>query len=130
MMVKYYKNSPSLALKTIYSDHKWMLWRFNPVKRGYWIQLMEDEIKMKKLLDWLGEKFFIKNLHDWYRIPILTIKKWISIGTTHNMSKMLRMAYPQHNWDANLLNRLIPVKAYQRELFIALQELFPDYRMT
>src|ERR1700748_1843416 len=33
---EYYNGSPSKALQTIYPSHKWMLWRFGNVQRGYW----------------------------------------------------------------------------------------------
>src|SRR5689334_223965 len=44
-----YNNSPAKALREIYPDHNWVVWKFYNVPTGYW----KDTTHQRELLDWL-----------------------------------------------------------------------------
>ena len=126
--LSYYNCSPSSALQNIYPEHDWMLWRFNPVKRGYWDELMKDNKEIKRIINWLSEQLFIKCLDDWYRVSLEGIRRWIHIDSAKDLYRMLQVAYPEHQWDNKLIHRLgYQMKAAQREVLIAVQQLFPSH---
>ena len=35
-LLNYYNGSPSSALQSVYPEHNWVMWRFNPTPNGFW----------------------------------------------------------------------------------------------
>jgi hypothetical protein len=63
LLFKVYNNSLSLLLMTIYSDYKWLPWRFSHVPNGYW----SDMQNQKQFIDWAGKQLNFVNREDWYK---------------------------------------------------------------
>lgn len=99
------------------------------VPRGYWSSLSKDLGEQKRVIDWLSVQLSIKSLEDWYRVSVSQLNKKIAIENISFLSHLLRTVYPQHEWDFDRLRKIgTIVKASQRELVIAVQELFPNHR--
>jgi len=129
IITAFYSCSPTTALKAIYPKHNWMLWRFKKVPNGYWQAVMKDSKQQKEIMDWLGNEHSVKCLKDWYRISIFQIRKWLPIRSSGALCQLLERVYPQHKWERNKLTRLRKVvRSSQRQLFLALKQLFPHNR--
>ena len=69
ILLRFYRHSPSTALKTIYPDHDWMIWRFNTVPKSYWKNnASKNSIEQKRMIDWLGDKLGIHSVEDWLSV--------------------------------------------------------------
>ena len=124
----YYNNSPSQALATVYPQHKWEPWKFQSVPKGYWEKLMSNPTSITAVVGWSGEQLCIKHLDDWYRISMTQVHKFIPVRSAAVLAKLLQTAHPQHQWDITLLSRIgFCIKASQREVFLAVQRLFPTH---
>lgn len=126
-LLNYFHGSPSLALKSVYPSHDWMIWRFKTVPSGYWHKVRGNPFELKQVFDWLGDKLAVKQLNDWYRISLAQIKTLVHINTATEVSSMLKIAYPYHQWNDKLFGRSSRAKASQRQLFHAVQKLFPNH---
>jgi len=58
-----YKNSPSVALQSIYPQHSWIVWKFTK-PAGYW----KDTQTHIQFFDWSGARHGYKNKEDWYNV--------------------------------------------------------------
>ena len=126
LLNSYYSNSPSSALMSVYPEHNWMEWRFN-LSRGYWDKFIKDSKEVSKLVEWLSDKFSIRDLNGWYRVPLESINTWVSgIKSATTLVQLLRVVYPQHQWDVNLFHKRDRFTSQQRVL-IALHSLFPQH---
>ena len=122
-----YRNSPSLALQKVYPHHEWMLWRFKTIPQGYWDTMSTSETR--RMMEWVSKKMGVKLLNDWYRVSLAQIRKWIHIGSSDKLCSLLKIAYPQQQWNDRLLSTIALNKASQRELLLAMQQLFPSHSM-
>ncbi len=59
-----YNNSPSLLISTVYSEYKWLPWRFSHVPKGYW----EDMKNQRNFMDWVGKQLNYNDMEDWYKV--------------------------------------------------------------
>ena len=121
-----YNNSPSKALQSVYPEHKWMIWRFKTMPHGYLNEPI-DSTEVTRMLDWLGEHLSIKNLEDWYRVSMKQLRKWIPITSSKDLCKMLQIAFPQHQWNTEMFGSFAHVKASQKLVVYAIQQLFPTH---
>lgn len=125
-VLKHFNGSPSKALQTLYPQHNWMLWRFKSMPQGHWQQLLNNVHEQKQVLDFLSDQLRIQSLNDWYRISMHQMNKWINLGSVNVLSLMLRNVYPQHTWDLDKWKRVgKSIKAGQRQVVMAMQQLFP-----
>src|SRR5689334_21955923 len=69
----HFNSSPVKALKTIYPEYDWMIWRFKRVPKGYWERVGKGVCEQKRMLDWLGEQLSIKSLDEWYRVSMMQV---------------------------------------------------------
>ncbi len=69
-----YNNSPSLLISTVYSEYKWLPWKFQHVPNGYW----EDMKNQKKFMDWVGKQLNYKDMEDWYKVTkeVINFSSW------------------------------------------------------
>src|SRR5689334_3214078 len=97
-----------------------------------------DAVEVQNGSSWLLERLykgptlgFKKDFgwEDWYRISMVQIRKWVQIRSVKQLGKLLRIAYPQHQWEVKLSNLRYQLKASQREVVIAVQSLFPTHSM-
>ena len=95
ILVDYYKNSPSKALKVIYPQHNWDLWRFKKVPHGYMKTLMDDVNEQKRVINWLSDQLRVQSLDDWYRISLAQIQRHILIKSWDIVTQFLKTSYPQ-----------------------------------
>src|SRR5690349_9852397 len=63
-ILKYYNQSPSLALQNAYPQHTWKSWRFQTVPRGCWNHM----VNRKELFDWIFAQLGYKQMDDWYQV--------------------------------------------------------------
>ena len=52
LLLSYFRNSPSLALQSVYPQHPWMIWRFKQTSNRYW----ENLDNQRSFLSWLHHK--------------------------------------------------------------------------
>ena len=48
----------------MFSNYKWLPWKFNQTPKGYW----KDENNIKEYMNWLSEQLNIKTMEDWYKV--------------------------------------------------------------
>lgn len=61
-LINQFRSSLCLTLMSAYPEFKWEPWRFKNTPRGYW----ESPENGKSYLDWVGEKFGIEDVRDWW----------------------------------------------------------------
>lgn len=79
LLYKYYNDSPSKALQSVYPNHKWMLWRFGRSPRGFRKNLRNTPAEQQNVIDWLNKNLPIRELDDWYRVSITEIEKHVPV---------------------------------------------------
>ena len=116
------------ALNHWYSDI--VPWRFpEPVPQRFW----KHKKNRKKFFDWLMTELGYKCMDDWYNVTTEDFYKNGGAGllaSYYNSSPSLALqtVYPEHNWDMDKLSKLRQgLKMSQREVVLALQEIFPRY---
>lgn len=117
-----YNNSISSMLTEVFPDHKWQIWRFQQVPKGFY-----DNLDNKRdYFDWLEDELEIKELSDWYRISLDQIAK---IGPTtlfkkyDGIANVVRKIYPDYNWDWTTK----VFRASQWRLKRLVERLFPNH---
>jgi hypothetical protein len=124
-LLEHYK-TPYNALQTLYPDFFWLPWKFGSKTKGWIEDLKNDRLEMKKIMDWLGNKFSVKNLDEWYRVSWSQIVQEIPLKGKSQLVDMLRIGYPEHRWNESLFFKgMDPSKANQRKVAVLLKELFP-----
>ncbi len=59
-----YNNSPPLLVSTVYSEYKWLPWKFTHIPNNYWSDLNNQKL----FLEWAEKELNIKEKEDWYNI--------------------------------------------------------------
>jgi hypothetical protein len=94
----YYNLSFHKLLKNVYSEYKWLQWKFNSVPNNYW----EDKDNHKLYTEWLFKELEYKNMEDWYNISQDIIHNNCGCGLLklHNSSpqQLLNNVYPEYKW--------------------------------
>lgn len=122
---KYFNSLPK-AMQTLYPQHNWLQWRFNT---GYWNHVIKDPKKQRIVVEWLNNQLSIRSLDDWYRVSLEQVAKLVPIASSATLISMLKTMYPKHRWKSPLLGRMgIHIKASQREVAVAMKQLFPTHR--
>jgi hypothetical protein len=101
------------ALKKLYPQHEWDPLKFSrQVPHGYW----NDENAQRDALERFGrEHLGIKELDDWYNVPITSVSSELSFIYSHHKGSLygaLKKLYPQHEWNPIRFNRA-PQHYYQ-----------------
>ncbi|EGG14005.1 hypothetical protein DFA_11766 [Cavenderia fasciculata] len=63
-LLLHYNDSVHQLVKAVYSEYKWLPWKFNNSPKNFW----RDHQNQLDYLLWLGERIGITNPRDWYRI--------------------------------------------------------------
>lgn len=96
LLTNYYSSSPSEALKAVFPQHNWMMWKFGQTPKGFW----ENSANQRDFFDWLGKQLGYKELDDRYNVTAEDIYKhgkWI-VEKCHSPATTLERVYPKHNW--------------------------------
>ena len=122
-LMKYYNSSPSRALRTVFPEHHWQLWRFKKTPNGYW----KKEGTHKEFFDWLQIQLGIKEMDDWYKVTLEEVHKYggkelIQAYYSNSISTALQSIYPFHTWtfwkyNTSLAFNLWPRRKNQEEFF-------------
>jgi len=97
--------------------------------KGYWQSVLKDVNEQKRIIDWLSAQLSIKCLEDWYRVSINRIQTMIQIESWKILAQILETVHSEHNWDIKTLRTIgRQSKSSQRELMLAVQQLFPEHR--
>jgi len=146
----YYNYSPLNVLLSNYPHYNWIIWKFNSIPPGFWV----DENNQKLFFDWIGchkglfpkgfwknykgeydntvlneigNSLQITNLNEWYRVSKTDLKRAGAAGFVKKrggLIKLLPQVYPNHNWIAEKFSRK-QKKSSQWWLFKTLQEILP-----
>jgi very-short-patch-repair endonuclease len=94
----YYNLSCHKLLENVYSDYKWLQWKFNSVPNNFW----KDLNNHKLYLEWLFEELGYNSMEDWYGISQEIIYRNFGRGLIklHNSSpqQLLKCIYPDYEW--------------------------------
>jgi len=99
LLRKFHSNSLSLALFSLYPEHKWKLWRFGRVPRGFW----QKSQHRTEFFDGLAIELGLKTWEDWYPVRIVDIERSGGSGLLKSfyggsLYRALRSVYPEHPW--------------------------------
>lgn len=98
-LLKYYNNSPSKALQSVYSEHNWELDRFKTKPSNYW----KSKENQQKCFDSLMTRLGFKGMEDWYNVTFEDIHKnggGVPLKYYNSSpSSALENIYPEHNWE-------------------------------
>jgi len=72
LLVTYYRNSPSLAVKTLCDCYDFKDWLFHPPPNSFW----PDIKNQKKYMSWLGNILGYNEPSDWYKVSQSSFKKY------------------------------------------------------
>ena len=104
-LLQKYNNSISRAISTIYSEHKWRIWKFRTPK-DYW----SNKENQKEYLNWLASDLGLKNMEDWYNITegiIAANGGSVLIRMYGSSMKLLESSFPDHNWNVEKFKVII-----------------------
>ncbi len=63
-LLQIYNGSPSLLLKSLFSNYNWLPWKFQQCPLNFWSDINNQKIYM----DWLFKELGYETLEDWYKI--------------------------------------------------------------
>jgi hypothetical protein len=101
------------ALKKFYPQHNWDPLRFSRIPTGSWAN---ENVQREALESFAKEKFGVKELDDWYSVPIEDVKSrfgFIQSYYNGSLFEALKKLYPYHNWDPARFP--IGIKAYRTD---------------
>ena len=92
-----FNSSITKLFQSVYPGHKWFLWIWEIVPKGFW----DQKGNQKSFLNWLGEFLNFKQMDDWYQVTLTDITD--NGGSTllqkfGSHSKMLQSVYPEYSW--------------------------------
>jgi hypothetical protein len=117
LLQEHYRDSLFNALKDVYPDYPWKIWKFldTTVPKGYWEKISNQ----KECLESIGHILGVRTLEDWYRVSTSAIQKLGGGGmlSYYDYSlqqgidiiilihrKALRAIYPHYNWIPSKFN--------------------------
>ncbi len=63
-LLQKYGTSAANLLRSVYSSHNWLPWKFSIVSREFW----NDKRNQKHFFECAGKELNIKEMDDWYNI--------------------------------------------------------------
>lgn len=96
-MLSYYNNSHINLITNVYNEYNWLTWKFKVVPDGYW----NNEVNVKKYMNWLSEKLNIKSMEDWYNVSTSDFKNNYGYSLVQKYGQYIRIIttiYNNHNW--------------------------------
>ena len=101
LLNKYYKDSLILALKDVYPEFDWKVWRFsNGVTQGFW----KEKENRRQFMEWARKELNIEKMEDWYSIKGTPFRELRSAsGLLNNyynssLADCLKDLYPEFDW--------------------------------
>ena len=99
LLINYYGGSIIKALKTVYPEISWQIWKFDQVPRGYW----NDMKNQRDFFDWLAKQLELRKPEEWYSVKLIDIERrgggWL---LNHlyggSLVKALSAIYPESKW--------------------------------
>jgi hypothetical protein len=98
-----HRGSPSKLVTSVYSDHEWMIWKFQRVAKGTWTNL--EQSQRIEMIMWVEKELRIETMEDWYRISWSQIDSKIPVEffKQYPLEQVLKEAYPDYIWDMTKL---------------------------
>jgi hypothetical protein len=96
----YHNNSLPYALEALYPEHKWDIFRFASLPKGFWT--IEDN--QREFLTRIGRELGVKELDDWYKVPRKEAQQRATFIFDYykgSLFQALQKLYPHHNWNAD-----------------------------
>eukprot|EP01114_Cavostelium_apophysatum_P022095 TRINITY_DN7884_c0_g1_i1.p1 TRINITY_DN7884_c0_g1~~TRINITY_DN7884_c0_g1_i1.p1 ORF type:complete len:873 (-),score=176.06 TRINITY_DN7884_c0_g1_i1:3235-5853(-) len=120
-LLKLCDGSPSAALRAVFPEHQWELWRFSALP----VNFSQNEANVKHFLDKFEENLQIKSPSDWYRVSGQQLQDFGGasvIEKVGGLQAMLAKRYPNYQWDeSKFFGR--GKKAAQRWLLLTVKDL-------
>jgi hypothetical protein len=60
-LLNHAQGSPSKLIASVFTGHKWEIWKFGHVPQNFW----DDLRNKRKYLEWLGGVLGFKTMEDW-----------------------------------------------------------------
>jgi len=104
-LLHYYSNSIVSCLLAIYPQNNWQVWKFEKVPKHCW----SDVKILRNFFDHLGKELCFTSQEDWYTLTRREIE--IHGGSSilshydSSISKVLRTAFPEYNWNFDRFER-------------------------
>jgi hypothetical protein len=98
-LIKYYKGSCILFLKSVFPEHNWLEWRFKQTSQHFW----KNKENHKVYAIWLGKELGYENWEDWYKITTEQISKKYGGGLLSKYYDgspyaFLKSIFPNYEW--------------------------------
>lgn len=96
----------STILPRCYPEVSWEMWKLSPMD---WRTNTEPS-NVRKFFDRIGNLLGIKKLENWYSKRPIDLKKlhqegWITSSPSYEISDLVKLAYPEHEWLPWFFNR-------------------------
>jgi len=99
VLKRYYGNSLSIALHSLYPNHQWHSWPFTRDPRVH----RSSNVHQRRLLDAIGPTLGVCHPRDWYRVRYTEVRKLARpLLARHGYSLMatLTALYPEYHWES------------------------------
>eukprot|EP01114_Cavostelium_apophysatum_P004727 TRINITY_DN1506_c0_g3_i1.p1 TRINITY_DN1506_c0_g3~~TRINITY_DN1506_c0_g3_i1.p1 ORF type:complete len:599 (-),score=143.45 TRINITY_DN1506_c0_g3_i1:226-2022(-) len=101
-----YKNSLSLALRSIFPDLPWKIWKFDHVPEAFW----QSKQNRREFLESLASELGYNNWEDWYGVEAKDIHAAGGSGLlrqyNNSVNKIIMENFPEHQWLRWKFNRV------------------------
>jgi hypothetical protein len=77
LLAHQYNSSVSAAVMAVFSEHRWIPWKFQAVHKGFW----SSRDNQKAFFDYAAKEIGIKKPSDWYSVNYKTLAK---LGGSHS----------------------------------------------
>lgn len=123
-LMKHYGNSFTKALRNVYPQHMWQVWRFKMVSKGFW----DDKENVFEFMEYCRKELKVSMMEQWYNIGIESMYKLGGLSLLRKyggLIPLLREVYPDFAWHLSKFVSIGKLKR-QRLLAEALKDLFPQ----
>ena len=100
----YYRGSVFDMLRTVYSDHDWLPWKFTTLPRS----ALKDSSALEKALSFVENELKFASPTDWYRVTEDQLRElgvWNLIGQTGGLHSALVTFRGDREWDKTQILR-------------------------
>lgn len=99
-LLSLFGNSVPSALKAVYPEFGWQLWRFQtPVPHNFWTSITVQ----REFLDWAGKELGFRKMEDWYGVKRSDLENLggatlVKYHYNGSVIRALLAVYPEHEW--------------------------------
>jgi len=91
-----HRGSPADLIRAVYSEHKFLPWKFNSVPKNYWSKVENR----RNYLEWIKTENKWTHLEDFYKLEMTFLQETSPSLVNHiNLIQLVKSAYPNHNWE-------------------------------